>query len=275
MIGVRAGVTVGMRAGVAVGVPEDELGVPGTDPLAGVSRDASSSVYVPANGSEWTTLMNVAGVATGNPSTTYLCQEASGNLADSIGTFTLAASGTGLLYQQTISGWTRKAVGTTTAGTGVFANADAGLPNIATNSILLMMYVQPTTIATRRDIIGFGAAATKCVAQNEVTTGFARALCNSNIGGPGAVNMGGSVHPWVLQANRTASTCTLYTDVEKITPAFSAAIAGQSITVGTFIAGCATARYLYGACWFNSAAEMTSGQVKAVLQTLGWTIPWS
>lgn len=276
MIGPRVGLVAGPRSGYATGIGEDELTPSGGGGgIAGVSRDASSGVYCPASAAEWTLLMAAAGLATGNPSALYLCQEAAANLADSIGTFTLAASGTGLVYQQAIAGWARKAFGTTSGGTGVAASVDIGLPNILTNSILLLGYVQPTTIATTRDIMGAGAAATKILASNLLTSGFARELCVAN-SASGAADTGGVVRPWALGINRTAASTALYTNAEKIVPAFGATAAGQSITLGTLVAGCATARYLYLAAFFNAAAELTSAQVKTLLTTLGWAgIPWS
>lgn len=269
MIGLQS-IHVGPRIGPGIGG-----GSTGSGGIAGVTRDALSSVYSPASAGEWTILMSAAGVATGNPSAVYLMQEASGNLADSVGTFTLTAAGTGLLYAQAIAGWTRLGIGTTSGATGVFANVDIGLPNILTNSLAILVYAMPTTLGVVRDIAGGGAAATKICGQTSATSGFARVLSVGN-NAAGSVSMSGTVHPWLVVCNRTASTATLYTDLEKISPTFGNTMAGQSITVGNFINGGSTCRYLYGAAFFNAAAEFSSAQAKTILTTLGWPgIPWS
>ena len=105
--------------------------------VAGVTRDATSGWYVPANATEWTALLAGTGIA--NPSNLWLSQQASGNLPDSIGSTPLVPFN-GPSYQNTVAGWSRKAVGTVDGG----GNQDFQstlLGNTATTSGLLLSFV--------------------------------------------------------------------------------------------------------------------------------------
>jgi hypothetical protein len=274
MIGLRVGPAVGPRVGMASGIDQDPVRPPiGGGVIPGVTRDAASGIYCPASAAEWTLLMAAAGLATGNPSALHLMQEASGTLADSIGTFPLATSGTGVTFQQNVGGWSRKAWMTTSGGTGLAQNTDVALPNIGTNSLLGLGYVLNTAVAVTRDVIGGGAAATRILGQSFATTGQARAMCNVNTQ-LSAGNMAGQVRPWAIQINRTASSAALSLDAERVVPAFSAGATGQSLTLGNIVAGASTSLYLYVAWFFNAAAELTLAQMRTLLQTLGWTVAW-
>src|SRR5262245_47294003 len=90
---------------------------PSSKALSAVSRDATSNILVPANAAEWAQVLASAGISSGGPSALWLFQEASGNPADSVGSFTLTASGTPT-YQAAVSGWTRKAITFADAATG-------------------------------------------------------------------------------------------------------------------------------------------------------------
>jgi hypothetical protein len=268
-VSLLSGLRVGARSGLRAGLdPSDG------DPMSGVSRDASSNVYCPATAGEWATTLSAAGLSAGNPIALHLLQEASGNAADAIGTFTLTASGTLVAYQQAIAGWTRKAITTTAGGTGKLQNVDVGLPDIATTSMLVLGYARTTTIGTTRDVIGAGAAATRLASQAVATTGQARGISNGTLA-TGTIDSGGVVRPWVSQIDRTASTTALYTDAEKIVPAFGATAAGQSITLGNFSAGAGTVAYLYLAVFAGAAAERSPAQIKTLLTTLGWSVLWT
>lgn len=237
--------------------------------LAGVTRDASG-IYRPANAAEWAIIMTAADIASGGPSALHLFQEPSGNLADSIGSFPLTASGTGTTYQQTIVGWSAKGVAMTSGSTGLFQSVSAALPDISTTSMFALAYAQPTTTAATRDVVGVGAASTRVLAQTTATTGAPRVMCGGNSAG-GAVSASGAMRPWGLQINRTANFAALYTDAERISPSFGATVAGKSISVGNFAAGTATCVYTMLAVFFGAAAELTNAQVRALYTALGWT----
>src|SRR5678815_1520650 len=101
------GIIHGTKHGVVHGTKHNQLVLVGSG-IPGVTRDSTSSIYAPANATEWTALMAAAPLATGNPASTWICQEASGSLLDSIATVHMTQQGAGHLYQQSVPGWTRK-----------------------------------------------------------------------------------------------------------------------------------------------------------------------
>ncbi|HKP07589.1 MAG TPA: hypothetical protein VJU58_10095 [Microbacterium sp.] len=273
-VGPRIGPAVGPRIGVALGVSEDPISAGGAPVLPGVTRDASRGIYCPATAAEWTTVLTAAGDATGGPSAVYTFQEASGNLVDQVGTFTCAVSGTGLAYQVTESGWTRKAITTTEGASGLFLNTDAGLPDISTNSCLVLTYVRTVSSISRRSIFGLGPAGSRCSAERELTTGVP-VIMDFPQQASGTIDPSGVVRPWWLQINQAASFAGILTDQEKIVPSWSGTAAGKRLTYGILQNNCSTAAYLYSAVFFNAAAEKSLAAIKSISQTLGWTIPWT
>lgn len=242
--------------------------------MASVTLDAASGKYCPATPAEWAVVLAIAGITSGGPSAIYLMQEASGNLADSVDSFTLTASGTGLGYQAAVAGWTRKAVTTTAAGTGVFASASASLPDISTTSHMAIAYAKVTTQAVAtRDVVSVGAAGTTMRTMSVATSGVLRGACAANVAN-GAADAGGVVRPWCPQINRTAAAAAACTDAERVTPAISAGATGKGIGVGNVGSSCITASFLYRADFFAAAAEWTAAQMRTVLTVLGWTVLW-
>jgi hypothetical protein len=241
--------------------------------MTGVSRDAASGIYVPATSAEWTTTMSVAGIASGGPSGVWLCQEASGSLADSVGVFTLTAGGTGSSYQNAVTGWTRKAVGTTEANATRWQSVDVGLPDPATTSYLTILYAQVmSTPAATRSIFEYGTSP----ARIEITS-TPRTQANFPAASPvtGASSPLGSVRPFVLRHNLTASTNAVYTDQEKLAPTFGVATANKTYRLGAAANNAPTALILYAMLLAGAAAELTDAQIKTLLQTLGWSIAWT
>lgn len=97
-----------------------------------VSKDAAAGIYCPASSTEWTNFIARKGLSVAVPDALWLYQEASGNLADSIGSFTLTAAGTGATYQSAVTGWTRKGIAITDAATANFSSTSASLPDVST-----------------------------------------------------------------------------------------------------------------------------------------------
>lgn len=257
----------GLRSAIRSGLNPSE------DPLAGVTSDAASGKYFPASAAEWTIAMAAAGITSGNPSAGHGFQDAAGNPTDFLGAFPLTASGLGLTYRQAVAGYTRLAMGTTSGTSGLLQSLDASLPDLASADMLSLVVAKVTTTATRRDIFGMGAAATKMMVDTEATTGQARAISVGNVA-TGAADAGGAVRPWVIQSYRTASTALVATDAEKLLPTFAATSSGKSISIGNFVFGGCTALYLYAVHFFNAAARLTAAQIKTLLQTLNWVVAW-
>lgn len=255
--GLRSGLRIGLRSGLN----------PGGASLAGVTKDATSNIYTPANATEWAAVMSVAGISSGGPSLLWLCQEASGNLADSIGAFTGTLTGGPPSFQQAIAGWSRKGITGADAGTTVFANTAAGLPDPATTSNLILTYSIVTAAgAASRVMADMGTA----LATSQVLTVTPIIRLDSGSVFDGTNNPTGAVRPYWFQYNVTANASAIYTDQEKITGSKRATTGKRIRLLGGF-----PGSLLYCAAFFGPAAEMSAAQIKSLSQTLNWTIPWS
>lgn len=263
--GIRSGLLSGIRSGLN---PSK-----GGNPMAGVTFDAASGKYFPSTAAEWAIVLGICGIASGGPSAVHPCQDAAGNLADAVGAFPLISSGAGGAYQQAVAGFTRKAVTTTSGTTQLWQSTDASLPDLASANQLSFMVAKVTTTAARKDILGLGATGTPMMVDTELTTGFARAICNSNVA-TGAIDSGGVVRPWTVQSFRSSSIALVTTDAEKLLPTFIGTVAGKGISIGNYKFGAPTQATLWIATFNNAAAALTAAQIKLIWQTLGWTILW-
>lgn len=272
MIGARIGARIGTVFGARIGVGVDELG-PGVDPMAGVTRDATSGIYIPQTAGEWTTTLTAAGIASGGPAALWKFQDASGNPADSIGSFTLTATGTPS-YQQAVAGWTSLSITFPDGATGALTTTAAGLPDISTTSILVLVYVRmpATAPAGTRNVVTVGTVAATRTAAEILNTPTLRAFTNANtaVGS----NPVGAVRPVVVQVNRTGSITAVYTDQDKLLPTFSAGTTGKAVVFGGSSNASAAQGYVYATMFSGAAADLSAGQVKTLLQILGWAIPW-
>ena len=234
-----------------------------------VSKDATSLIYVPAAAAEWTALGLTA------PADLWLSQEASGNLADTIGSVTLTANASPS-YSNAITGWTRVGVGFAegTANQRITAGAGTG-PSPASTSIALLIYVKFLTAAAgaTRGVCGLGS---NLAVQQQSGFQKIRIACvgvNTN----GTANyVDGSVHPLLFVYDRTNTKVVVYTDLETFTGTYAAGAldgnkgygSGGSITTPTGL------NVLFGALYSGASAEALSTQAtaKSYLQSLNWTI---
>ncbi len=271
MIGPRVGLRIGPRVGLRVGMLGDSTGIPG------VTRDSGNLNYYPANASEWTSLLSFASLATGNPASTWPCQEASGNLLDAISTVHLTPQVAGHLYQQTVAGATRKGVRGVDGTSNQRWDNTTNAPNANSTSVGLLLFiafpVAPGTISGICQPVGTTADGT--LRWN--TNGTLRLLS-----GGAAANLVSSVasrSTWVyFQHNRTAGTVKVFTDLEKFSGTYTLPASGTNALIGGSggAAGpISAATYAYAAEFTGAAAEQSDAQVKTLLQTLGATIPWT
>lgn len=233
--------------------------------LSGVSQDASSLKYCPANSTEWGTVTTAAGVSA--VSLGWGMQDLAGALAASVGAVTLASEAARQDYNQTVSGWARK--GVLSRGDG-WLTSDASLPDISTTSQLLLVYALQAVTSTGTDSMWLG---TTYARTRVLSSGLVQAVSAAGVSASGAGDVRGAVRPFVLQVNRASSLTKLYTDQEKLSVAVST-VTGKGIYIVGSLVGDETT-FLLGAQWQGAAAEMTDAQVKTLLQTLGWTIPWT
>jgi hypothetical protein len=242
--------------------------------IAGVTRDAASGKYFPANATEWTTFMAAIGLATGNPIDCWGCQDAASPLSNSItGASTLVAAGTPS-FQQPVSGYTRLAV---TNGTDNSTNRFTGTGseiNTTSQLLLAVMNMPTANPGGTRSFLEMGAVGTRAAIEM-LNTGVMRgvSLANAASGTDGK----SAVRPLTISVNRTTNAVRATTDQDKMLPTFDTTMAGTLIDVWSVatgnsspIAGC-----LYMVRFTGAAAELTDAQLKTLLQGLGWSIAWS
>jgi hypothetical protein len=89
----------------------------------------------------------------------------------------------------------------------------------------------------------------------------------------GTINPMSTVHPLVLELDPGKPAYVIYTDQEKISVSWTGTGGtGGLLMVGNAIIGAASARYLYGALWTGSKAQLGDADVKKLLEALGWTV---
>jgi hypothetical protein len=274
VIGPRIGPAVGPRIGVAIGVSTDEVGA-GAVALPGVTQDSASLKYAPATAGEWATVLSAAGLAGGNPADHYNCQDASGNLTDAIGAVPLVVGGSPL-YQQAVTGWTRKAVAITATTVQAFSVALGVGPDASATSVAWLVYVVTSTTPGGNRNVVYATGSVTAVGIDHIVSGNKLMIrCGVNTTNSAAAYTLATVYPVLLVYNRTASSVTMYTDQEALVGTFSVVVDGVKGYGATQGNGDSSSKYLMGSVWSGAAAEQfTTAGARALLQTLGWTIPW-
>lgn len=238
--------------------------------------DATSGIAVPADATQWNAFISGNGLSISSPSHLWLCQEASGNLADAIGAVTLLAGGSPT-YSNAVAGWTRVAVGTDAASTDEFNSGST--PDVNTTSQLWLFFVSLGATQPTGYVIGGpspNGQTTGLYAVHSASTGAVRFRCGNNFFDT-SNSYSNATFPLVYKYDRTTPVCRGYTDSEKVTPGFdSTTIADAGGGMGHESGGgSAGAKFLYVAVWSGAAAEMSDADLKALLQAMGWTISWS
>jgi hypothetical protein len=244
------------------------------DPFSLCDRDLLGSpsvpsdgggIFVPGSAADFALLGEAA------PQSLWLCQEASGNLADSIGALPLTPLN-GPSYQQAVAGWTRLGAAIADVTTQRFVLQSGVGPNPGTTSQLWIAYIDVTATpgATRR-LWGLGGT-TPCDAR--ITNAPVCRLTVDAASADGTANpVGGGVRPYVVLYDRTNSRAVLYTDQEKIVGTYAAGVNDGNKGLGPATGPSAA---MVWACLFTgAAAEKSDAQVKSLLQALGWAVPWT
>lgn len=255
-------------AGEAATVVTATLGAISDDATVTVDTDAdaTSGWRCPVNAYQWTLLgETIAGI--------WLCQEASGNLADSAGSLTLTAVVTPT-YSNAVAGWTRLAVGCNGTTDGFRAAAGSG-PDPSTTSSLWIWYVNIPTAAP-------GGTAAICYASDTASPhqlGHAatdriqvKTLAATTNGGvdPGGVRL------CMLQYDRANSLANGYTSQEKLVNTYSASVTDGNKGIGIGNNAASLSQYLYGALLSGANAERASGACATLANKLTKTaMSWS
>lgn len=261
---------------VTIGVRSLNLGgaSSGGGGIAGVSRDATNLNYYPASSGEWTLLMSAAGIGSGNPTSVWLAQEASGSLVDSIGSVTLDQAGTAPSYRQSIAGATRLGVrwADNSINSAMLNTTTAPVPS--TTSRFQLAYLDfPAAPPGNREVM---RTANDQALSWRISDGILRIITSGAV--VGSVPLVSTVG-WVgLRANVTAGTITAFSEQEKFSGTFTASNTNRFTDLGGQggAGGPASAiGYAYACLFTGAAAELSDAQVKTLLQTLGATIPWT
>lgn len=234
--------------------------------------DRRSMVGCPSTSEQWARVIEIAGL-TGTltpPDALWLCQEDSGNLADSIGGYTLTADGAGLIYGAGVWGWDRRAVLTVDNTSHRWQNNDASLPNLATDDMALLFYAARYTQANNaRMLMGMGTPTQAYVGGSRATrTGSGASV------GAGTASDTDLVRPYGLVSQRSGATrAVAFSDTTKVTVPIGA-VTGQLITIGGLagVLNPSTNAYLFGAMWKSAPADAA---FKAALTVLNWNILWT
>lgn len=268
MIGTRSGSSLSIY-GPKVGSATDDEAASGGGPTA--TRDATSNRFTPLTATEWTNIGLVA------PTGLWLCQEASGNATDVIGGLVLTAAGTPIYQQAAPTGWSRGGWGFSQIASQRFAAAAAVGPNPSTTSIMFCAYVNIKAEAGTRMIMGGGINTTEMTSARVTITPRMQCLTvNVASTGPAADPTAVAGYQLIyVKYDRTNSASVVYTEQEKLVGTYAAGatdgqkgfggVLGNSFTGGICLAWMRT----------GASAEMSDAAVKAEMQTLGATIPWT
>jgi hypothetical protein len=233
------------------------------------ARDATSGIRCPSNAYQWTTLLGYT------PTSLWLCQEASGNLTDTIGAQTLTAANTPL-YQQAQAGWTRTALALANATGQRFAHAT--FANSATVSLFVLAYAgyNSATVTAGNHLLVYGGN-NDCSVTNGDTANETKVRYRegANITEGANTLTVGTVYPVGLLRNITGTAVRVYSDTEKLSPTYD-------VTAGTVLSlGCAAGTtsapmsYVYVVAWSGATAEMSDATIKAIYTALGWAPGWT
>ena len=209
----------------------------------------------------------------GVPSSLWPCQEAAGNLAGSLGGFTLTAGGAPT-YQNTKTAWTKKALVFTQVASQRFQAASGTGPNPSTQSVswFCYFYLTGAPAANGRLLMAAANSATTGVMALFQTTGVIRLDCKG-VTATGAYNYNdGLVHPCLMVYDRTNTLVRIYTDKEQVDGTYDAGTADNQKGIGGIGASTpAPAGVLWLSCSSGAVAE---GRNKSTLSRLGWTLAY-
>jgi hypothetical protein len=216
--------------------------------------DATSGWRLPRNAYQWSLLGET-------PSHLWRCTEASGNLADSIGSLTLTA--TSLLYAQAVTGFTKTGIGMDATTDKAIAASGSG-PNPATTSSLCcwIVVVPAAAPGSVRDLIFPTDGATNMTVVH-TTTDRLRIVING-VSATGTVDPGGA-RLIGSHYDRANSAANVYSDQEKVVGTYAAGLVdgNKGIGDGPNTAEAGTV-YAYGWGYDGSAAERTTASVAAL-----------
>ncbi|HEX4493777.1 MAG TPA: hypothetical protein VH914_21425 [Acidimicrobiia bacterium] len=225
-----------------------------------VTRDATSGWFVPANAIEWGYLLQDTGVP--NPSHTWECQETSGSLADSIGSTSLALHNAGgFSYNNSVTGWARKALALTSGSTSYWGNGSVCNP--ATSDCTAIALVDITALASGEvmnlgDSNGIYAGTTHTVFP---TASNSRVTWDASHVATGSYPSIGAAHFWFASSHPTGSSEFAGFESLALTPSYASATSSAVFDIGGALAGADPMDILYASAW---STNLTTPQIATI-----------
>lgn len=237
-----------------------------------VTKDATSGKRFPADATQWQNLIDCTGITVAVPSRLWLCQDASGDLAAAIGANALTA-GTSPLYEQAVTGLTRLGVAGDDNTADQFGLAAGVGTSPATGSqSWLCVGLMPATPAGDRTFFGLNLASTTAQfkIRHAATTGYPRVQVVAT-DTDGGVSISSTLDVHAITMDRTASYQAYYNSSEKVVPTYSALVldGAKGILRGS------AAKMAMVVEWSGANGEITSAQMKALMQALGYSPAWT
>ena len=234
-----------------------------------VAFDATAGVFRPADATQAGYIFTAAGVGTVVAGSIYNCHDASGGMVDALGAISLTSSGTGLSFQQAVAGSASLGSSFTEAGSGSIKSVSGRAADTSATSCLCWLLIISTLVATR-----IVSRTRHCGMSPEIiVTHKARIVAGTTT--DSASNPTGSLRPWVTQVNRSGTPAVfLFTDQDKVAPTFGTPT-GKQCAFGAWTATSPAMTVNYGMRLDGVNAELTTAQIKTLLQTLKWAPAWS
>jgi hypothetical protein len=252
-----------------------------TTPVVGWTVDKYSLIGLPQSAAEWTAVLAAAAISSGGPSSLYLLQEASGNIADSISGLTMTVAGAGLNYQVALPDWHCKALEFTEGGNAVFSSTNAALPDPATTSQARIMYAAMYASASEQNMYLWGTAGFAAIARIAGGGGTEWEIADGGVKVTSATSVTGTVRPYVhCRKVPAVSRVDAYTDNDHISGTFGV-VTGKKNELGCEF-GTPHFTPFYVVDFFGTPAELVTAQWRTILQLLNWgnvslgavAIPW-
>jgi len=247
-----------------------------------VDRDATRGVRCPADSTQWADFVayHVA-IGTANFPATFVplgiwpLQEPalSTSAADASGNgFTLTLTGT-MTFGVTVAGWTRKGVSTTNGTPGKLQTVAVGIPNVLTDSALLLAYVNLRSNTNNRTIMQLGTTYGSNASAYVFTGGKLEGRSGANRAQSTAVAADSVVRPISVNVNKAAPVHRFGCGLEQLTPTIGT-VTGRSVMLGAdnvISDNPGAFDFLYAVlCNAAGGANLTSANLAALESALGF-----
>lgn len=256
------GVKIGPEIGVQIG---PTIGQAGTPPLTGVDQDATSSLYRPADATQWAAFNTYYGLDSDVPDEGWLCQDTGPGIADAIDSKSMAEFADTPLYQQAVAGQTALGVGFV-AGTA--QSLSVAVSNINAQDVFWLGYCALLAApATERTFWYLGNARIQVTADP-----FYRVYSDAGNSQTGLVAIGTALRP--VGILHKSGVSKLYTDSEIIT-APAGAPAGTTMFLGGVSASAPGMRLAGAWRWIAAkATAMDDARIRSLYEALGFAVAW-